>query len=131
MALYAYAQGAQAVAPGGVVSLGTAMRCGCSEALDGSAVTLLRPGLYRFDATLTGTTDAAGTLSVQARVDGADVPGAQAAETVGVAGDLCDLSLTFFVRAGCCRMCRPAVDIVSTGGAATYDNVAITVARIA
>lgn len=131
MAIYAYADGAQSVASGGVVPLGTAMRCGCSEALDGSAVRLLRPGLYRIDATLTGTTDAAGTLSVQARVDGSAVPGARAAETVGVAGDLCDLSLTFFVRAGCCRMCRPAVDIVSTGGAATYDNVAVTATRIA
>lgn len=132
MALYIYSQGPQDVDALGLVDLGAAMRCGGAATLDGRGVSLNCPGaLYLFNVSATGTTTAAGTLAIQARLDGADVPGATASQTVGVVGDLAALPLTFIVRAGGCRGCRPTVTLVNSGDAATFENVAVTVARIA
>lgn len=130
--LYTYNESTQAVAVDATVDLGTALRCGNCATLNGDAVQLNAPGWYRFEASVTGTTDAAGVLTVEARVDGVAVPGATASQTVGVAGDLAALPLAFMVRADGCRWnSRPLVTLVNVGDAGTIENVAMTVTRVA
>lgn len=131
MALYAYTQSTQAVSAGGTVSLDASQRCGRSAVLDGNSVVLGAPGVYRFEASFTGTTDAVGTLAIQAQSNGVDVSGAYAAATVAAVGDSANLSMTFMVRAGggCCWN-RDAVTFVNSGDDATLDNAAVTVTRI-
>lgn len=131
MALYAYNQSTQAVSAGGTVSLDAAQRCGRSAVLDGNSVALTAPGVYRFEASFTGTTDAVGTLAIQAQANGADVSGAYAAATIGAVGDSANLGMTFLVRVGQCGCWnRNAVTFVNSGDDATLDNVAVTVTRI-
>ena len=132
MSLYVWNEAAQDVAVGGTLALGSGMRCGTCVVQNGNVVTLNAPGWYRFEASVTGTTDAAGTFAVEARVDGVVVPGATASQTVAVAGDLAALPLAFFVRAdGCCRVSRPTVTLVNVGDAGTVENLAMTVTRVA
>lgn len=130
--LYTYNESTQAVAVDATVDLGTSLRCGNCATLNGDAVQLNAPGWYRFEASVTGTTDAVGVLTVEARVDGVAVPGATASETVGVAGDLVSPSLVFVVRADGCRWnSRPLVTLVNVGDAGSIENVAMTVTRVA
>lgn len=130
--LYVYNGSTQDVAANAAVDLGTSQRCGNCATLNGDAVQLNAPGWYRFDASVTGTTDAVGTFSVEARVDGVAVPGATASQTVGVVGDLAALPLAFMVRADGCRWnSLPLVTLVNVGGAGSVDNVSMTVTRVA
>lgn len=132
MSLYVWNEAAQDVAVGGTLALGSGMRCGTCAVQNGNGVTLNAPGWYRFEASVTGTTDAAGTFAVEARVDGVAVPGATASQTVAVAGDLAALPLAFFVRADGCRcVSRPTVTLVNVGDAGTVENLAMTVTRVA
>ena len=132
MSLYVWNEAAQDVAVGGTLALGSGMRCGTCVVQNGNGVTLNAPGLYRFEVSVNGTTDAAGVLTVEARVDGVAVPGATASETVGVAGDLVSPSLAFMVRADGCRcVSRPNVTLVNVGDAGSIENVAMTVTRVA
>ena len=131
MALYAYTQSTQAVSAGGTVSFSASQRCGRSAVLDGNSVALTTPGVYRFEASFTGTTDAVGTLAIQAQSNGADVSGAYAAATIAAVGDSANLGMTFLVRVGQCGCWnRNAVAFVNSGDDATLDNAAVTVTRI-
>lgn len=131
MAFYAYNAAAQEVDVGGTVALSTALRCGCESVLDGGGVRLNVPGgWYRVDVSATVTAADPGDVTLTARVDGTDVPGATATATVAVAGDFAALPLTFLTRAAGCCGSRPVVTLVNAGAAATYDNVAVTVTRV-
>ena len=132
MALYAYNAASQDVATGGTVALASSVRCGCGASVaDGGVRLNVGGGWYRVDVSVTGTLDAAGDVEVSAQVDGVDVPGATASETVAAAGDYASLSMTFLVHAGgCCCNSRPLVTVVNAGAEATFVNAMVTVTRV-
>ncbi len=132
MALYAYNATPQAVASGGSIALALAVRRGQSAALGGLGVTLNAPSsLYEATVSVTGTTTAAGDLSVAAYVDGIAVPGATAAQEVATAGDAASVSFSFMYvtpAQACCD--PPTVTLVNTGGACTVTNASVAIRRL-
>ena len=132
MALYAYSSTPQAVPAGSSIALAQAVRRGRSATLSGLGVALNAPNSpYEVAVSVTGTTTAAGELSVAAYVDGVAVPGAAATQEVAAAGDAASVAFSFIYVTppqACCD--PPTVTLVNAGGAGTVTNASVTVHRL-
>lgn len=132
MALYAYNSTPQAVSAGGSVALAQAVRRGRSATLSGLGVALNAPSSpYKVSVSVTGTTTAAGELSVTAYVNGVAVPGATATQEVAAAGGTASVAFSFIYvtpAQACCD--PPKVTLVNSGSAGTVTNVALTAHRL-
>lgn len=130
-AIYTANTGAQAVAVGGVIALGSIIRrFGCGVNLNGNGIVIDREGYYDVDASITVAPTAAGTVTVTLLRDGVAVPGATASNSTSVAGNPVNLDITALVRqAGCCAG-GSTLTLVLTAGAGTVTNVALKVIKL-
>ena len=127
-AIYTVNTGAQAVAEGGIISLGSIIRrYGCSLDLNGNGINIKECGYYDVDASITVSPTAAGTVTVTMLKDGVVVPGATASETASAAGDFVNLSFPPIVRE-CCT--GSTLTFVLTEGAGNVTNIAVKVKKI-
>lgn len=131
-AIYTVNQGAQAVAVGGTISLGSIIRrlgCGCNNALNlnGNGITISERGYYDVDISVTATAAAAGNVTVTLLRDGVAVPGATATETAAASGTVA-LPITPLIRQMECS--GSTLTLVLTGTAATINNVSVKVVKI-
>ena len=129
-ALYTANTGAQTVAVGGTINLGSIVRrFGKCVTLNGTGITIMEPGYYDVDVSVTAAPTAAGTVIVTMYKDGVAVPGATASATAAAAGDPVNLSISALIR-HCCACSGTTLTLVLTGAAASVTNVAATVERI-
>ena len=130
-AIYTANTGAQAVAVGGTISLGSIIRrFGCGVNLNGNGIVIDREGYYDVAASVTVAATAAGAVTVTLLRDGVAVPGATATGTAAAAGDSVNLSIDALVRqAGCCAG-GSTLTLVLTAGAGTVNNVALKVIKL-
>lgn len=128
-AIYTANTGAQAVAVGGTLSLGSIIRrFGCGIELSGNGITLNAPGYYDVDVAITAIPTAAGTVTVTLFQDGAAVPGAVASATTTAAADAVTLNIPALVRVMCNS--NSILTLVLTGAASSVTNVAVVVDKI-
>lgn len=129
-AIYTANTGAQAVAVGGTLSLGSIIRrFGCGIELSGNGITLNAPGYYDVDVAITAIPTAAGTVTVTLFQDGAAVPGAVASATTTAAADAVSLNISALVRV-LCNYSTSVLTLVLTGAASSVTNVAVVVDKI-
>lgn len=129
-AIFTANTGAQTVAVGGTLSLGTIIRrFGRCVNLNGSGITISEDGYYDVAASITAEPTAAGTITVSLLRDGVAVPGATASATAAAAGNPVNLSIAALVRQ-CCGCAGTTLTLVLTGAASTVTNVAVVVERI-
>lgn len=120
--LYTVNQGAQAVAVGGTIPLGSInRRFGCGLNLNGNGIIADRPGYYDISAAVTIQATAAGVVTVNMLRDGVLIPGATASATAA-AGDFVTLPLIPADRINCDGSGH-TLTLVLTAGAGTVTNV--------
>lgn len=126
-ALYAVNTAEQAVALGGVISIGSAVRrFGChANAVGGNAV-IKGVGYYDITASF-GIEGVAGTVTITLYKDGVAIPGASATLTTEAATDY-SVVIPAIVRSTC--DCESTITAVLTGAAVTITNAAIRVEKI-
>lgn len=127
-----------AVAVNGVIPFATVNTTGCSIKFDSTnnAAIIATPGLYEvtfngYGAT-TGTTG--GTLKAQLANDNTLLPCATASSACDSSTDVENLSFTKIIRvkASCCMVDNSAVlQVLNTGGAASYGMVHLTIVKLA
>lgn len=128
--LYTANTGAQTVASGGTIALGSIIRrFGCGADLNGTGINLSAPGYYKVSVSATMLPAEAGAVTVSLLKDGVAVPGGVAAETVAAAGDFANLSFASVVRIPCCGN-PAALTLVLTGTASNVTNVAVVVEKL-
>lgn len=131
--IYTVNSGAQTVAVGGVLNLGTINRrfgLECGEPvmeLNGSSITLNEPGYYDVDVAVTALPTAAGPVTIAVFQDGIAVPGSTntAQATAGNPVNVVSLPL---VRVRCGAASNLSVVLVN--GAGTIANVAVKVLKV-
>lgn len=129
-ALYVSNTGAQAVAVGGTIALGSIIRrFGCAINLNGNGITIDQPGYYDVAASITVAATAAGPVTVTLLRDGVAVAGATATGTAAAAGDSVNLSIDALVRQAC-GCSGSTLTLVLTAGAGTVTNVALKVVKL-
>lgn len=120
----------QAVAVGGTISLGTALRrYGCNLRLNGDAVEADGAGYYTIDGAITVAPTAAGVVTVAVYVNGVELAGARASANVATAGGLITLPLCGTIRQGCCCDSADNITAVLVAGAGTVSNVSLRVEK--
>lgn len=120
----------QAVAAGGTISLGTALRrYGCNLRLNGNAIEADGAGYYTIDGTVTVAPTAAGVVTVAMYVNGLPLAGATASANVATAGGLITLPVIGTIRQGCCCDSADSITCVLVAGAGTVSNVSLRVAK--
>ena len=126
---------AQDVATNGILTFTTdRILTGCTVTRNGNTFQLNKPGYYyvTFNADATAT-DALGTLSIELYNNGVAVPGAKAASTTTVAGNLDNYAFVTIVRVppSCCAVDNTGrLTIVNTGIPATVPNVNINITKL-
>lgn len=129
-AIYTGNTGAQSVAAGGTISLGSIIRrFGCAATLNGDGITLTAPGYYDVNASVTVAPTAAGTVTVSLYQDGVAVAGATASTAVATAGDAVALPISALARV-LCNQGGSTLTLVLSGEESTVENVALTVEKI-
>ena len=129
-ALYTANTGAQTVAVGGTINLGSIVRrFGKCVTLNGTGITIMEQGYYDADVSVTAAPTAAGTVIVTLYKDGVAVPGATASATATAAENPVNLSLSALIR-HCCACSGTTLTLVLTGSVASVTNIAVTVERI-
>ena len=119
----------QAVAVGGAVSLGTALRrYGCNLRLNGDAIEADGAGYYTIDGTVTVAPTAAGVVTVAVYVNGVELAGARASANVATAGGLITLPLFGTIRQGCCDSAN-SITVVLVAGAGNVSNVSLRIEK--
>lgn len=129
-AIFVSNTGAQTVALGGTIDLGSIIRrFGCAVNLNGNGITLGASGYYKTDVSVTAAPTAAGVVTVSLYLDGVAVPGATASATAAAAGDSVVLAFPALVRlVG--QNTGGALTLVLSGEASTVENVAVVVEKI-
>lgn len=131
--IYTVNSGAQAVAVGGVISLGTINRrfgrecCEPVMELNGSSITLNEPGYYDVDVTVTALPTAAGPVTIAVFQDGVAVSGSTNTEQATAGNPVNVVSLPL-VRVRCGAASNLSVVLVN--GAGTVANVAVKVLKV-
>ena len=121
-------QSAQAVAVGGIRSLGSTLRrFGCNCRLSGNGIEVMGEGYYTIDANVSVTPTAAGAITIALFQDGVQIPGA-IAFTTGGAGTPIEVSIPTTIRLGCCDS-SSTITCVLVEGAGTVDNIAVRVVK--
>lgn len=120
----------QAVAVGGTISLGTAMRrYGCNLRLNGNAIEADGAGYYTIDGAVTVAPTAAGVVTVAVYVNGVELAGARASANVATAGNAVTLPIIVTIRQGCCCDSADNITVVLVEGAGTVNNVSLRVEK--
>lgn len=131
--IYTVNSGAQTVAVGGVINLGTINRrfgrecCEPVMELNGSSITLNEPGYYDVDVAVTALPTAAGPVTIAVFQDGAAVSGSTNTEQATAGNPVNVVSLPL-VRVRCGAASNLSVVLVN--GAGTIANVAVKVLRV-
>ena len=129
-AIFTANTGAQSVAVGAVIPLGSIVRrFGCCVNLNGNGINLTESGYYDVAASITAAPAAAGTVTATLFRNGVAVPGATASAAVSTAGNPANLSIAALVREPCCAD-GSTLTLVLTGAAATVSNVALVVEKL-
>lgn len=131
--IYTVNSGAQAVAVGGVINLGSINRrfgrqC-CEEVLNlnGSSITMNEPGYYDVDVAVTALPTAAGPVTIAVFQDGVAVPGSTNS-VQGTAGNPVNLVSLPLVRVRCGSASNLTVVLVN--GAGTIANISVKVLKV-
>lgn len=134
----------QDVAVLGTIGLGTTYRRYCKKNncgirtfdVDSTSITIQQQGIYHITATLVGSGDAAGVVTVQLLENGVAVPGAFSSETITTADtELRTFVIDYYVLVDdiCLLGSRttPAISISlqNTGIAATFTSVIVNVEK--
>lgn len=121
-------QSAQAVAVGGIMSLGSTLRrFGCNCRLSGNGIEVMGEGYYTIDANVSVTPTAAGAITIALFQDGVQIPGAIAL-TTGTAAAPEAVAIPTTIRLGCCDS-STTITCVLIAGAGTVNNVSIRVVK--
>lgn len=135
--IYTVNSGAQAVAVGGVINLGSINRrfgrkCqGCCEEvlnLNGSSITMNEAGYYDVDVAVTALPTAAGPVTIAVFQDGAAVPGSTNTTTAAAAGNPVNVVSLPLVRVRCGSASNLTVVLVN--GAGTIANISVKVLKV-
>lgn len=131
--IYTVNSGAQTVAVGGVLNLGTINRrfgrecCEPVMELNGSSITLNEPGYYDIDVAVTALPTAAGPVTIAVQQDGVAVPGSTNTEQATAGNPVNVVSLPLVrVRCGAAS----SLSVVLVNGAGTIANVAVKVLKV-
>ena len=116
----------------GVINPGTVIRrFGQNLNLSGNGIQVAGSGYYKIDANFTLAPTAAGEATITAYLDGVEIPGATATETVAAGGDFINLSIDAVIREGCpCCDTLRTITFVLSSGASSITNSAIVVEKI-
>lgn len=131
--IYTVNSGAQAVAVGGTINLGTINRRfgrSCCEAvidLNGSSITLNEAGYYDVDVAVTAVPTAAGPVTIAVFQDGVAVPGSTNSSLGAAASPVNVVSLPL-VRVRCGAASNLSVVLVA--GAGTISNISVKVLKV-
>lgn len=131
--IYTVNSGAQTVAVGGVLNLGTINRrfgrecCEPVMELNGSSITLNEPGYYDVDVAVTALPTAAGPVTIAVFQDGVAVPGSTNTAQ-GTAGNPVNVVSLPLVRVRCGAASNLSVVLVN--GAGTIANIAVKVLKV-
>lgn len=120
-----------ATAVGAVINLGTVQHRQNKCALSGSAsgVILREPGYYTISATVTFTAPAAGNVTVVGRLNGEQLAGVTATETITTPNtEVRTVALTGLVYIPC-GSAPATLTLANTGVASTITNVSVTVVK--
>lgn len=131
--IYTVNSGAQTVALGGVINLGSINRrfgrqC-CEEIinLNGSSITLNEAGYYDVDVAVTALPTAAGPVTIAVFQDGVAVPGSTNTTTAAAAGNPVNVVSLPLVRVRCGSASNLTVVLVN--GAGTIANISVKVLK--
>lgn len=133
-AIYTVNSGAQAVAVGGTINLGSIVRrfgrecCDPSINLNGSSITLNEPGYYDIDVSVTALPTAVGPVTITVLQDGTAIPGSTNTTTAAAAGSPVNVVSMPMVRVRCGS--ASSISIVLTNGAGTVANISVKVIKI-
>lgn len=133
-AIYTVNSGAQAVAVGGTINLGTIVRrfgrecCDPSISLNGSSITLNDPGYYDIDVAVTAIPTAAGPVTITVFQDGVAIPGSINTTTAPAAGNPVNVVSLPMVRVRCGS--ASSVSVVLANGAGTVANISVKIIKI-
>ena len=128
-AIYTTNVSAPTVAVGGIVPFGTTTRrYGCNIRQDGNAITLCGQGYYLVNISATLAPTAAGTVRLTAQMDGVDISGAPASQTVAAAG-IANLDITAIVR-NVCGCESSLLSLILGGVESVVNNLAVTVEKL-
>lgn len=132
-AIYTVNSGAQAVAVGGTINLGSIVRrfgrecCDPTINLNGSSITLNEAGYYDIDVAVTALPTAAGPVTITVFQDGVSVPGSTNTAQ-GTAGNPVNVVSLPLVRVRCGS--ASSISVVLTNGAGTVANISVKVIKI-
>lgn len=133
-AIYTVNSGAQAVAVGGTINLGTIVRrfgrecCDPSISLNGSSITLNDPGYYDIDVAVTAIPTSAGPVTITVFQDGVAIPGSINTTTAPAAGNPVNVVSLPMVRVRCGS--ASSVSVVLANGAGTVANISVKIIKI-
>ena len=132
--IYTVNSGAQAIAVGGVINLGTINRrfgreC-CEPVIDlsGASITLNEPGYYDIDVAVTALPTAAGPVTIAVFQDGAAVPGSTNTTTAAAAGNPVNVVSLPLVRVRCGSASN--ISVVLVNGAGSIANISVKVLKV-
>ena len=117
------------IAENSIIPLGSVQRrFGCNCRLSGNAIECAGEGYYTIDATVTVAPTAAGLVAVGLYVNGAQLPGAIAAESAALDG-VVTIPITATIRQGCCCDSADNLTLVLLSGAGDVQNVSMRVEK--
>lgn len=117
------------IAENSIIPLGSVQRrFGCNCRLSGNAIECSGEGYYVVDATVTVAPTAAGLVAVGLYVNGAQLPGAIAAESAALDG-VVTIPITATIRQGCCCDSADNLTLVLLSGAGDVQNVSMRVEK--
>lgn len=138
--LYAYTSSAVAAAVNSLLPFNTiGVQTGCTATLAAgtTAISLNKPGFYKvdFSATAANSTTTAGAITVAMRTNGTLYGGATSSDNSDSATDTASVSFSAIVQVpkSCCdRNVAPvSLTFISTGVAATFSNIQVSVTKLA
>lgn len=134
----------QSVAALEIISLGATYRRYCKKNscgvrtfdVDSTSITLQQQGIYHITATLVGSGDAAGVVTVQLLENGVAVPGAFSSETITTADtELRTFVIDYYVLVddvcllGTNSTSATTISLQNTGVAATFTSVIVNIEK--
>lgn len=131
--IYTVNSGAQAVAVGGVINLGSINRrfgrqcCDAVLDLNGSSITINEPGYYDVDVAVTALPTAAGPVTIAVFQDGAAVPGSTNS-VQATAGNPVNVVSLPLIRVRCGSASNLTVVLIN--GAGTVANISAKVLKV-
>ena len=135
----------QDVAALGIISLGSTYRKYCKKNncgvrtfdVNNTSITLQQQGIYHITATLVGSGQTAGVVTVQLLENGTAIPGAFSSETITTADtELRTFVIDYYVLVdNACLLGRATtvadtISLVNTGVAATFTSVIVNVDKV-